>query len=133
MDEPLFLRIEISPTALLMSQATGSDPSTPIYVKNVQEKRTVLDIIFRVLFTLLAVIVFVAVVDMFVKANGKPSIHSLIDINGSSRIVAGSNNGISGRLGIMNNVVHVAETSDKSFDDVVGIDEAKVSLLIEFS
>ena len=83
----------------------GSSPADPIYISPLQP--TLKDRLWKLLGgTLTAFIVF-------------SMIGSMMDEKGG---------GIGGRLGMTSSNIHQAEHSDKTFDDVVGIDEAKGDL-----
>ena len=83
----------------------GSSPTDPIYVSPLQP--TLKDRLWKLLGgTLTAFIVFSMIGPMMDEKGG----------------------GIGGRLGMTGSNIHQAEHSDKTFDDVVGIDEAKGDL-----
>lgn len=92
--------------------SSGSSPDDPIYVTQMPgDKESLGHTFVKFLFKFLGVFLFVSLASAMLEEKG------------------GTGGGGMGKmLGLKNNIVHEAEKSDKSFDDVVGIDEAKGEL-----
>jgi hypothetical protein len=88
----------------------GSTSSNPVYIRSAPSPY---EWGYQILRFGIGIVIIVAIFGAFTDDKSQPS---------------SSSNTLSSRLGLMSSIVHQAETSDKTFKDVVGIDEAKGEL-----
>lgn len=91
-------------------QSPGSTSSNPIYIRSAPSPY---EWGYNIVRFGIGIVIIVAIFGAFTDDKSQPS---------------SSSNTLSSRLGLMSSIVHQAETSDKTFKDVVGIDEAKGEL-----